>query len=62
MCYKYIRREVWLARLMRVWIQFHGALCARNAHIIVYDATTWSWVNLVNPRAYPCALVSLPDQ
>ena len=57
MCYKNIRREVWLARLMRVWIQFHGALCARNAHITVYDnahnahnahitvydVTTWSW-------------------
>ena len=25
------------------------ALCARNAHITVYDVTTWSWVNLVNP-------------
>ena len=23
------------------------ALCARNAHITVYDVTTWSWVNLV---------------
>ena len=25
------------------------ALCARNARITVYDVTTWSWVNLVNP-------------
>ena len=25
------------------------ALCARNAHITLYDVTTWSWVNLVNP-------------
>ena len=25
------------------------ALCARNAHITVYDVTTWSWVNLVHP-------------
>ena len=25
------------------------ALCARNAHITLYDITTWSWVNLVNP-------------
>ena len=23
-------------------------LCARNVHIIVYDVTTQSWVNLVN--------------
>ena len=34
---------------LHVWIQFHGALRARNAHITVYDVTTWSWVNLVNP-------------
>ena len=34
--------------VLHVWIQFH-ALCARNAHITVYDVTTWSWVNLVNP-------------
>ena len=26
------------------------ALCARNAHITLYDVTTWSWVNLVNPE------------
>ena len=26
------------------------ALCVRNAHITVYDVTTWSWVNLVNPE------------
>ena len=25
------------------------ALCARNAHITLYDVTPWSWVNLVNP-------------
>ena len=25
------------------------ALCARNAHITLYDVTTWRWVNLVNP-------------
>ena len=36
------------------------ALCARNAHITVYDVTTWSWVNLVHPPSYilfavPCA-------
>ena len=24
-------------------------LCARNAHITLYDVTTWRWVNLVNP-------------
>ena len=24
-------------------------LCARNAHIKLYDVTAWSWVNLVNP-------------
>ena len=34
---------------LHVWIQFHGALRTRNAHITIYDATTWSWVNLVNP-------------
>ena len=28
------------------------ALCARNAHITVYDVTTWSWVNLVNPATW----------
>ena len=32
---------------------FHGALRARNAHITVYDVTTWSWVNLVNPTSIP---------
>ena len=51
MCFKYIRREVWLGKTnsLHVWIQFHGALCTRNAYITVYDVTTWSWVNLVNP-------------
>ena len=44
-----LRREVWLAGL-HVWIQYSMAVCARNAHITVYDVTTWSWVNLVNPR------------
>ena len=34
---------------LHVWIQFHGALRGRNAHITVYDVTTWSWVNLVHP-------------
>ena len=34
--------------VLHVWIQFHGALRARNVHITVYDVTTWSWVNLVN--------------
>ena len=29
------------------------ALCARNARITVYDVTTWSWVNLVNPLYEP---------
>ena len=55
MCDKNIRREVWLASLMRYVsgpIQFHGALRARNAHITVYDVTTWSWVNLVNPPGH----------
>ena len=42
MCYKYIRREVWLARLMRYMSGSSSmALCARNAHITVYDVTTW---------------------
>ena len=53
MCYKYIRREVWLARLMRYMSGSSSmALCARNAHITVYDVTTWSWVNLVNPPGH----------
>ena len=30
--------------VLHVWIQFHGTLCAHNAHITVYDVTTWSWV------------------
>ena len=34
---------------VHVWIQFHGALRAQCA-LTVYDVTTWSWVNLVNPR------------
>ena len=51
MCYKYIRREMWLARLMRYMSGSSSmALCARNAHITVYDVTTWSWVNLVHPE------------
>ena len=33
------------ANALHVWIQFHGALRARNAHITVYDVTTWSWEN-----------------
>ena len=35
--------------VLHVWIQFHGALHVRNAHITIYDVTTWSWVNLVHP-------------
>ena len=46
--------------VLHVWIQFHGALRARNAHITVYDVTTWSWVNLVHPPipldCRPCKL------
>ena len=38
---------------LHIWIQFHGALRARNAHITVYDITTWSWVNLVHPSLVP---------
>ena len=50
MCYKYVRREVWLARLMRYMSGSSSmALRARNAHITVYDVTTWRWVNLVHP-------------
>ena len=37
--------------VLHVWIQFHGALRARIAHITTYDVTTWSWVNLVHPRS-----------
>ena len=29
------------------------ALCTRNAHITLYDVTTWSLVNLVNPISWP---------
>ena len=51
MCYKFIRREV--TNALDVWIQsliqFHGALREGNAHITVYDVTTWRWVNLVSP-------------
>ena len=48
MCYKYIRRGVWLARLMRYMSGSSSmAHWAHNAHITVYDVTTWSWVNLV---------------
>ena len=37
MCYKYIRREVWLTRLMCYMSGSSSmALCARNAHITVY--------------------------
>ena len=51
MCYKYIHREAWLARLMHCMSGSSSmALCARNAHIIVYDVATWSWVNLVHPQ------------
>ena len=54
MCYKYIRREVWLARLMCYMSGSSSmALCACNAHITVYDVTTWSWVNLVHPVTMP---------
>ena len=47
-----------------VWLAMSGssstALCARNAHITLYDITSWSWVNLVNPhiecRTVECVL------
>ena len=44
--------------VLHVWIQFHGALRARNAHITVYDVTTWSWVNLVHPSVIRSSGVS----
>ena len=48
------------------------AVCARNVHITVYDVTTWSWVNLVNPghpaahgasgvRSVPLSAKTLPN-
>ena len=41
------RPKVWLQRLMCYMSgSSNRALCARNVHIIVYDVTTWSWVNL----------------
>ena len=46
-------REVWLARVMCCMSGSSStALFARNAHITLYDVTTWSWVNLVNPEKY----------
>ena len=43
-------REVWLASVMCCMSGSSSmALCARNAYITLYDVTTWSWVNLVNP-------------
>ena len=42
---------MWFARLMCCMSGSSStALCARNAHITLYDVTTWSWVNLVNPE------------
>ena len=42
---------MWFARLMCCMSGSSStALCARNAHITLYDVTTWSWVNLVNPN------------
>ena len=43
------RGEACETNVLHVWIQFHGALRTRNAHITVYHVTTWSWVNLVHP-------------
>ena len=39
--------------VLHVWFQFYTALCARNAHITLYDVTTWSWVpgELSEPHA-----------
>ena len=46
-------REVWLARVMCCMSGSSStALCAHNAHITLYDVTTWSWVNLVNPALF----------
>ena len=45
-----------------VWIRFHGALRARNAHITAYDVTTWSWIlgELSEPRISPMHAIA-PD-
>ena len=44
-------REVWFARLMCcVSRSSSTALCPLNAHITLYDVTTWSWANLVHPE------------
>ena len=49
MCYKSFAERCGL------WDYMSGsssmALCTCNAHITVYDITTWSWVNLVNPNS-----------
>ena len=51
----YLCREVWLARLI---CYMSGALWSSNEHIILYDITTWSWVNLVNPGHETMAVVT----
>ena len=51
MCLAAKARDVWLARVMCCMSGSSSTvLCARNAHITLYDVTTWSWVNLVNPN------------
>ena len=35
-----------------------GPVCACNAHITLYDVTTWIWVNLVNPIFDHAKLIS----
>ena len=48
----HVLQEVWLARLTCYMSGSNSiALCVQNVQITVYDVTTWSWVNLVNPVA-----------
>ena len=41
---------------IHVWIQL--AYCVHNAHITVYDTTTWSWVNLLSEPLRHCGTAS----
>ena len=51
-------REVWLARVMCCMSRSSStALFARNGHITLYDVSTGTWVNFVNPWWIICSRV-----
>ena len=53
---------MWFARLMCCMSGSSStALCARNAHITLYDVTTWRWVNLVNPTRCPITVLDCQE-